>query len=103
MDKLQSKYNAYLSEAVSRVGNEYYKIKTTYGEIVRERVFCYEFYHQLRLLQKRFSLDELSLSAEIDKRGHQEIRTSEQRNPDLIFHKYGEFESNEIIIEVKGK
>ena len=96
-------YTAFLKESINNVGAEFYKIKTTYSYIVRERVFCYELYHQMRILQNKFGLDSLSLSAEIDKRGHRDINIQDQRNPDFVFHKYGTFSQNEIVIEVKGK
>ena len=43
-----------LLEALEKVGIKYYKLETTYepSGVVRERVFCYELYHQIRCLQE---------------------------------------------------
>ncbi len=38
-----------IMDSIENVGDDYYKITTTYRTlgIVRERVFCYELYHQM--------------------------------------------------------
>ncbi|MCC3359422.1 hypothetical protein [Bacillus sp. REN16] len=99
---LQNNYTDFFVRALDNVGKEYYKVKTTYGEIVRERVFCYELYHQMRMIQDKYELTNISLSAEIDKRGHNGFKRRDQKNPDFVFHQYGTFKRNEIVIEVKG-
>lgn len=99
----REKYTSFLTQALDNVDKEYFKILTTYDEIVRERVFCYELYHQMRLLQNIHGLSGFALSGEIDKRGHTGIETEDWKNPDFVFHEYGTFDRNEIIIEVKGK
>lgn len=99
---LQNKYTDFFIHALNNVEKEYYMIKTTYGAIVRERVFCYELYHQMRMIQDKYELTNISLSAEIDKRGHDGFKRQDQKNPDFIFHQYGTFKKNEIVIEVKG-
>ena len=52
---------------------DYFRLTTTYDTsgIVRERVFCYELYHQMRLLMG----EEVSLflHGEIDKHGHRDF------------------------------
>ncbi|MFC0523894.1 hypothetical protein ACFFGV_10025 [Pontibacillus salicampi] len=96
-------YTQFLSKAINNIHQDFFNVITSCGDktevIVRERVFCYEFYHQMRLIQKNYELDRYILSGEIDKRGHNEIEL--QRNPDFVLHNYGTNENNLIIIEVK--
>ncbi len=70
--------------------------------ILRERVFCYELYHQVRLLTAN---DEASISihGEIDKRGHRDYLGEDQVNPDFVIHCPGTNEHNILVIEVKGQ
>lgn len=98
------KYENLITDAINNVSSNYYHISTTYKRegIIRERVFCYELYHQIRLIQE--DKEELSLffDAEIDKRGHCEFESMDRRNPDFIFHARGDMSQNTIIMEVKG-
>lgn len=61
--------------------------------IIRERVWCYEFYHQIRKLGIE------NINGEIDKRGHRIIKNN--CNPDFVIHKEGSMTENEAVIEVK--
>lgn len=92
-----------IEKALNNVGPGYYKIITSYSNsgIVRERVFCYEFYHQMRLVMGENP--SLSLCGEIDKRGHYHFQPRDRKNPDFILHNAGTFEGNELVIEVKGE
>lgn len=92
-----------IENALSNIEQSYFKISTSGNsdEIIRERVFCYELYHQMRLVQKNNY--EFSIHAEIDKRGNSSFETKHWKNPDFIFHKPGENSDNIIICEVKGK
>lgn len=45
----------------------------------------------------------ISLSGEIDKRGHLEFDHEDQKNPDFVFHIPGTMSGNTIVVEVKGK
>lgn len=92
-----------ICKAAGQVTKNYFNITTTYepSGIVRERAFCYELYHQLRLNQGDNSI--LTLNGEIDKRGHKDFAEEDRKNPDFIFHIPGEHEGNTIICEVKGK
>lgn len=69
--------------------------------IYRERVYCYELYHQMRLCWP----DETDyvLSGEVDKAGHPLIRKNGLDNikPDFLVHVPGNMGGNYIIIEVK--
>jgi hypothetical protein len=65
--------------------------------IYRERVYCYELYHQLRcLLGDKFSY---KLNGEVDKSGHPIIRSA--KKPDFIIHQPSDMKHNLVVIEVK--
>jgi len=68
----------------------------------RERVYCYELYHQLRAFIPSRSFP-YSLSGEIDKQGHPLIRGNHLDNvkPDLAVHVPGDMSRNLCVIEVK--
>jgi len=91
-----------IKKAASRVTENYLNLTTTYepSGIVRERVFCYELYHQLRLTLG--NSHKLTLNGEIDKRGHPDFKVEDRKNPDFVFHIPGQHEGNTIIFEVKG-
>lgn len=93
-----------VKDSLESVEPNYYKLVTADGnQIVRERVFCYELYHQMRLKQTSSKDLILDIHGEIDKRGHEHFKEKDQKNPDFIFHKTGEHKSNMLVIEVKGK
>jgi len=62
---------------------------------LRERVYCYELYHQLRC---RMGSSQLMLMGEPDKRGHHALPPI---NPDFILHIPGEINVNAAAIEVE--
>lgn len=92
-----------IKAALKAIESGYFNLVTTYepSGIVRERVFCYEFYHQTRLLMT----DDfpISLNGEIDKRGHIDFEKEHRKNPDFVFHIPGTHLGNTIVIEVKGR
>lgn len=94
-----------IKEALDYVTDPYYNLKTTYepSGIVRERVFCYELYHQMRRIQENTRQNKLTLNGEIDKRGHKKFARKDQKNPDFVLHIPGEMIGNTIIVEVKGQ
>ncbi len=99
----EKKYINLIKTAINSIQPGYYKLETTYepSGIVRERVFCYELYHQIRLrMGKNINL---TLNGEIDKRGHIDFAEEDRKNPDFIFHIPGQHEGNTIIVEIKGK
>lgn len=69
--------------------------------IYRERVYCYELYHQLRLALSNF--EGYSLGGEVDKSHHPLFIHPNLRNskPDILFHKPGDMNGNLIIMEIK--
>lgn len=92
-----------LSNATAEVPVAYMQLPVA-GEkspIFRERVYCYELYHQLRLLVGNdFGYN---VGGEVDKRGHRFMNAPGIRNtkPDLLVHRPGYMVGNLIVIEVK--
>jgi hypothetical protein len=100
MDKVLSMVTEWLLCASSLVGQEFIQLPVAGAEEpeYRERVYCYELYHQWRSHWPpsfRFSL-----SGEIDKNGHRLIRN--KMKPDFLVHIPGEM-TNLLIVEVKPK
>lgn len=65
---------------------------------MRERVYCYELYHQLR---SELRDTQLTLTGEPDKRGHPAFEYDKKLNPDFILHTPGEHEHNTAVVEVE--
>lgn len=90
--------------ATREIPNDYFQLPVAGEEdpIYRERVYCYELYHQLRSLWPQYT--DYSLSGEIDKNGHKLIRGNEldKKKPDFLIHEPGVMEHNYLIIEVKS-
>ena len=95
--------NYILSEATANVGEMYFHLPIDGRDapIFRERVYCYELYHQMRLLWPQGS--EYLLNGEVDKAAHPLLREldADGIKPDLLVHKPGYMEGNYAIIEVK--
>ena len=66
--------------------------------ILRERVYCYELYHQMRCLWPADS--PYRLNGEIDKRSHPYFHYDGEPKPDLLVHRPGTGD-NYAVIEVK--
>jgi hypothetical protein len=69
--------------------------------VYRERVYCYELYHQLRLVWGNY--EGYSLGGEVDKTHHPMMVGPDVQNtkPDLLVHGPGDMDGNLIIVEVK--
>jgi len=86
-------------EAIKNVELKYYEIITPEKKIqYRERVFCYELYHQMRIILTN-NCSDLTLNGELDKNGRLNY---DNEKPDFLFH-IPETKINEAIIEVKNK
>src|SRR4030043_1988755 len=88
-----------LMKAGEKIEPHYFQIPTAGSDelIYRERVYCYELYHQLRIaLGDDFSY---KLDGEVDKAGHLSIRGG--KKPDFIVHIPDEMDRNLVVIEVK--
>lgn len=67
----------------------------------RERVYCYELYHQLR---KDWPWDSpFELNGEVDKAGHLHLRqwNADNCKPDFLIHTPGDMQGNFAVLEVK--
>ena len=88
-----------LMKAIQNIDAHYFQLPVAKNDelIYRERVYCYELYHQLRLLLE----DDFpyKLDGELDKRGHAII--SGGKKPDFVIHVPGEMGQNLVVIEVK--
>lgn len=87
-----------LLDAISKIDKQYYKVKLAYFNqtIYRENVYCYELYHQLRLLLgNEFPF---LLSGELDKASHPDIadRCLEFKSEFLI-HQPGKLDQDSFI------
>lgn len=81
-----------VKEAIEKIEKKFYNIISVNGrERIRERVFCYKLYHQLRLIK-------FDIYGELDKSGFYDVNIT----PDFLFHKQGSDE-NYCIMEVKGE
>ena len=94
-----------LKQALSNIESDYFSIRTASAqpEIVRERVFCYELYHQVRLLMTENNRLMLTVYGEIDKSGNSDYEQEDQKNPDFVFHRPGTHEQDTLVVEVKAR
>ena len=69
--------------------------------VYRERVYCYELYHQLRVVIEKESSFRYSLHGEVDKKGHPQISDKcGEKIPDFLFHVPGKMD-NLAVVEVR--
>lgn len=103
MEEFISVYEQLLSRTAAYINQEYFQLPIDGMEdpVYRERVYCYELYHQLRVFWPKNSI--FTLSGEVDKSGHPLFRDNPLLNtkPDLLIHQPGNMEGNLIVIEVK--
>ena len=92
-------YLPYIIDALNEIEQEYIKLPAMHkaSGLIRERVFCYEFYHQMR--KTITPTRDVVINGEIDKRGYP---TFNSQNPDFVFHVPGSNAGNAIVCEVKG-
>ena len=104
---IEKDFDEILGNATKAIGHEYFLLPRK-GEypIFRERVYCYELYHQMR---KGFDLVECwrpgfnkyRLNGEVDKGSHFEACVKNKK-PDFIVHQQGSMEKNYAVMEVKA-
>ncbi len=91
-----------LQEATAGVEPMYFNLNIDGGDpVFRERVYCYELYHQMR---KNWPINSpYFLNGELDKRAHPILRElgADHAKPDLLVHTPGAMAGNYAIIEVK--
>lgn len=92
-----------LKEATQNIGMQYFALPVAYGPpIYRERVYCYELYHQLRMIWP--SGCKHIINGEVDKAGHPRFERPNHRGfiPDLLVHVPGDMAGNYAVIEIKN-
>jgi hypothetical protein len=90
-----------LSRAAAQVTEEYVQLPVVDADAVyRERVYCYELYHQLRCLWDALPF---SLGGEVDKAGHRHFQGGPyaKAKPDFLVHVPGAMDHNLAAVEVK--
>jgi hypothetical protein len=90
-----------LKKATKAMEEYYFTIAMTNlkGHRFRERVYCYELYHQLRLALTEFPY---TLQGEMDRNGHPIIsKKIGARKPDFILHEPKTMNNNFVVMEVK--
>jgi hypothetical protein len=93
-----------ISDATRLIEPAYFRLNIAGGDpVYRERVYCYELYHQMRV---HWSADTpYYLNGEVDKTGHSlltELGVG-RRKPDLLVHRPGDMIGNHAVIEVKRR
>ncbi|MDO8545528.1 MAG: HEPN domain-containing protein [Opitutaceae bacterium] len=101
LDELFRRFLAVLSESLEQVPESYFAVPVAgrADPIYRERAFCYELYHQLRLKIPQDSRFAYWLTGELDKRGHPLINS--RVAPDLVLHEPGSMNQNFCVMEIK--
>jgi len=88
-----------LKTATASLESEYFHLKIDGGDpVYRERVYCYELYHQMRKIWPNIS--PYYLNGEVDKTNHPTL-TGFREKPDFLVHVPGDMSKNHAIIEVK--
>lgn len=94
-----------IKDAMKEVDRCYYSISCAKmaSPKLRERTYCYELYHQMRILQDKnkdnTNFDIMTIHGEIDKRGGGAV--PQKFNPDFVFHVPGKMYKNLVVVEVK--
>jgi len=98
-------FDRILKEATEKIHSRYILVPTVAGHKYRERVYCYELYHQLRILWP--SSNTHILNGELDKTQNPVFTNEKVKNikPDFLVHTPGGWTQtktrNYIAIEVK--
>lgn len=91
-----------LKAATAEVEERYFRLQIHGGpSVFRERVYCYELYHQMRKLWS--TQGKYILNGEVDKQAHPLFKKlkAARSKPDLLVHTPGNSDGNHAIIEVK--
>jgi hypothetical protein len=97
--------NEILREATAAIEADYYWLSVDGGPpIYRERVYCYELYHQMRCRWPAKEKCPFHLNGEVDKRAHPILsKLGLGGIPDFLVHGPGDMNKNHAIIEVKNQ
>ncbi len=91
-----------LTKATMAIEPSYFYLNIDGGDpVYRERVYCYELYHQMRVHWPEHC--PFYLNGEIDKAAHPKLMElgADRAKPDLLVHQPGYMVGNHAIIEVK--
>lgn len=89
-----------LGAATANIAIHYFQLPIHNSQsIYRERVYCYELYHQIRGLWPKGCA--LSLNGEVDKRAHPDFPGHHAPKPDFLIHEPGSMQ-NHAVLEVKA-
>jgi hypothetical protein len=103
MDDIVASFKDVLQRATAAIPPEYFRLKVAGADlpVFRERVYCYELYHQLRCIWPPNY--PFTLGGEVDKSGHPIFRGGrlDRLKPDFLVHIPGDIEGNFVVIEVK--
>lgn len=89
-----------IRKATAGVGADYFRVAIGGSEpIYRERVYCYELYHQMRCRWPKET--RLLVQGELDKSGNQNFPPELGKVPDFLIHTPASMKNNYAIIEVK--
>lgn len=92
-----------LSDATAAIADTYFHLRLDGGSpVYRERVYCYELYHQMRSRWPEGT--SYILNGEVDKAAHPILRRlgADHVKPDLLVHRPGYMSGNFAVIEVKS-
>ncbi len=92
-----------LHKATAAIGNDYFCLSIHgHNSVYRERVYCYELYHQMRRLWPDDS--PYRLNGEVDKSAHPYFQGPDlgKPKPDLLVHQPGTGRYYHAVIEVKS-
>jgi hypothetical protein len=93
-----------LQRATDAIEAGYFQLRVAGADaqIYRERVYCYELYHQMRLFWPKEGYP-FVLNGEVDKSGHRILGPRGVGGiPDFLVHRPGDMKGNHAIIEVKA-
>jgi hypothetical protein len=102
MEKELQQFMRILALSCEGITDQYFQLPQAKGDrVYRERVYCYELYHQMR---RQWSKFRYSLGGEVDKSGHPIFRDGPYRHskPDFLVHVPGDMGENLAIVEVKA-
>lgn len=91
-----------LLDATGRIDIDYFQVMVAEREnpVYRERVYCYELYHQIRSLMNWDAF--YQLDGELDKAGYPLVYPQVGRvKPDFLVHQHGVMNNNIVAMEVK--
>jgi len=91
-----------LKQATNQIDRVYFHLELDGGDpVYRERVYCYELYHQMRKLWPTNT--PYYINGEVDKSAHPKLEElkADHIKPDFLVHQPGDMGGNHAIIEVK--